>query len=387
MIDVKKDIIDMNGCFFLKQTDRAQEQFSYLTGDKSITKDAINSFRKNIKHNVNYCSKKNIPYCHIVFPSKMVLFKKDFEKENIHVNSIYNSSHQLESVFYPIEILSKEEHFLNTDTHINEQGNFEIFKYLLEICNIKKKPIPYFEEVSYKGDLGEILNLSPEKTFFLKSYNKIIPHVKHYTLSNALKGNTGDLDYFLNSSSISNKRLLLFGDSFFKNSINIYTSFFQEVIYIRNPFIIDCIANILQPDTIFTGNAERYLVTPPSVDCYRPYFSNFISCDFDTSKISKESSTALQLLLLGRSNHKFKDWLFNKRTTIPKIKMTETNVNQINELDVITDRDVDFCRDVAVKYENINLPLALHLMRIAFKKRPDGEFIIKKLNEYERKVR
>lgn len=378
-----KDIINLDGTLFLKQTNRAQEQFSYLSGEKVISEDAIISFNKNVAHNVDYCNSKKIPYLHIIFPAKIVAFKDEFFKLNIDIKPICSNVHLEDNhVFYPIKLLKGKEHYLKTDTHINEKGNIIIFEYLLDYFKIKK-PNYQFIKKEKQGDLGKMLDLPAENVECLKSYNNTIPHVKHYSLSTALKGNSGDFDYYLNSNFICEKRVVLFGDSFFKDSINIYSYFFKEVIYIRNPFILTDIANILSPDIILTGNAERYLITPPDIDCFRPFFSNFISNDFNTKNISRESNTAFNLLLLGRFNPRFQEWLLKKKMTIPKEKLSFDKINHITLDDVNTDRDVDFCRDMAVRYEYYNMDLAIHLMTIANKKRPDGDFIKQKLNSYQ----
>jgi hypothetical protein len=379
---MNNDILNIEGYLFLKQTKRAQEQYSHFTREKKLTENALKSFSDNIYHNNKYCEDKGISYCHVVFPAKMIALNKLFSKKNITLFPLFNQRHELKNVYYPLQQMVPSEHYSKTDTHINDRGSAAILDFLLAKIGINCAE-PQFGSTKQFGDLGIMINHPVEEVEKIISYNNLIPHVKHYSLSPALSGNTGDLDYYLNSNYISNNRVLLFGDSFFKNSISIYSYFFKEVIYIRNTFILTDLANILAPDIIFTGNAERYLVTPPNVNCFRPFFANFLTGNFNSKKLTRETQTAFHYLLLGRENPEFKRWLFNKRISIPKQKLYVKNLDKITESDVKTDTDVDFCRDTAVKFENISFEISRRLMRIAAVKRPDGEFIKQKLEEYK----
>ena len=62
---------------------------------------------------------------------------------------------------------------------------------------------------------------------------------------------------------LGSRRLALFGDSFAKACIKYLSFYFDQIMYVRSPFIIEELASKFQPSHIITSNAERYLSSVP----------------------------------------------------------------------------------------------------------------------------
>jgi hypothetical protein len=62
------------------------------------------------------------------------------------------------------------------------------------------------------------------------------------------------------------------------------------------------------------------------------------------------------------------------------------NIDTVNFEDIKSDLDINFLRDEAVRFENIDLEKALRLMELAYRARPDGSFIKKKVMEYRARL-
>lgn len=83
--------------------------------------------------------------------------------------------------------------------------------------------------------------------------------VRFFSNSSAISGNTNDIAIFCNKSPVFNKRVLIFGDSFFKGMLSIISSLFRDVVYLRSQYFHKEVATLMSPDIILTGSAERYL--------------------------------------------------------------------------------------------------------------------------------
>ena len=88
-------------------------------------------------YNNEYCKERNIKFCHIVFPAKMVALKELFKKIGISIFPLFDKEHQLESVYYPLSKLDAFRHYSKTDTHINDRGSSVILKHLLKGLDIE----------------------------------------------------------------------------------------------------------------------------------------------------------------------------------------------------------------------------------------------------------
>lgn len=245
-----------------------QREFDYLQKIKIISPLSIDNFTFNIKQRIFYFRKHQIHYKHIVFASKPLVKSRFLPKEYSNIYSLFNEYYKdkcsdfKNNIFYTLSLLLEEEKnfstFLKYDTHMTDRAYLSICKYLCNSFNI-----PYDEEFEQffhfkvvDGDLSRMLtnNKRTKEEYFNKN-----PHVYEEGNKNVLRGNTDDVLIHYNSNAKTQKRLLIFGDSFLRGMMNILSYFFKDIVYIRSTFVHYDIVEMFQPDIVLTGNAERYL--------------------------------------------------------------------------------------------------------------------------------
>lgn len=91
----------------------AQKQFSYLTGALKVNSTVIKNFVSNIKNRSLFLKESEVPYCHVVFPSKPVVNRKALEPlvhgvESLFVKNLSCFDIQKET-FYPLALLENSE--------------------------------------------------------------------------------------------------------------------------------------------------------------------------------------------------------------------------------------------------------------------------------------
>ena len=379
------ELVRLNGVLkigdklFLEQKNHAQQEFSFLKGDSTISREAIEIFKSNMRHNSQEAIKNGFEYCHIIFSSKALAFRDLFEKFNISLNPIFSSYHKSDNVVYVD--FDKADYF-DDDTHINPCGMLKVLDVVFSRFGLDLELFPIYREYIGLGDLGKMAGLSPTSKQRVEGFEGFInttDQIERYSLSNCLKGNTGHIDYHFNPYSPLRKRLILFGDSFFRQHLDIFERVFSEVIYMRNPFIITDVVNVLSPDIVLTGNAERYLVNPPKFDCSKPWFVNYLTTKFDSKRLEKRDIEAFESLFSGKNSKAFKKFMKYRMGTISGL---EENVINLTESDLKNDVDVNLARDSAIFFEKRDLITSAYLMRLAHSKRKNSKFIKSKLEEY-----
>lgn len=250
----------------------------YFTSKTLPKIQSFENFWSNIKEREAYCTEKGVAYKHFIFPDKLYALR---DKTNFQVESLYKNKYEIkiknaqENVIYFDFPIKKVENFYHkTDTHINVFGTASCVKQMIE--DVSKKELNDFSNFIYKdqkteemtGDLGSKMN--PIVSEIITS-RPIIKNMFRY--SNSISGgNNGMLDILINPNAVNDKRLLIFGDSFFRISLGFLSFFYKEVIFCRTPFFYPEIVSSCSPDTVFTGNAERYLSNVHSDILRRNFF-------------------------------------------------------------------------------------------------------------------
>lgn len=313
-LTIENDVISIENSphLFLQQKSVGQQQYAYFTGEKVLSESAITNFQQNISNNQRLCDATNTPYFHIVFPGKIPTFKDLFATAGVTVRSIFSNKHQAEKVVYLLNEGIGEQHFLEHDTHINDLGRLACVDKVLQLFELDKlNYTPEFQMSTYTGDLGQRLGIK-ESTYnkFLR-FKGVQNKVKNYHINNSLPGNTGHIFYTVNNFAAIPKRLLLFGDSFLVGCIRTLSMYFREVIYFRNPYVMEDVLRWLSPDYVLTSNAERYLVNVPSISSSPPYFASYVSNKFATSHISADTQAAFEMLFKTKKGAEFEKWLMS----------------------------------------------------------------------------
>jgi hypothetical protein len=255
----------------------------YFGGNKVVAKISQRNFFLNLKRRKDYCTKKNIQYSNIIFPDKIFINQAYHDKA---VKSLYHTqyrqSHYARKDAYNIylgdSLETKENIFFRTDTHFSLHGNMETIKIILK-SHFPEKFEAYSQYIlgntaikeAYIGDLGKKLepNIS-EKTRVYKSKkaNLLIED------NGLATGNDGSIYLYKNDKALSDETLLIFGDSFFRALLPHLAFFYKRIFFCRTRFFHKEVLELVNPDTVFTGMAERYL-SQVHLDQDAPYFFTY----------------------------------------------------------------------------------------------------------------
>ena len=386
LISCRDQVVEIreSGVLFLYQKGRAQRQFEHFTGQLKINRKSVSNFRNNIKLSSDFAKKNGLPYVHIIYPAKPIVFEKSLRSAGVNVSSIVEKEHLMEEVIYPLSHMNEVDHYEKQGSHNSDLGYFTILQMALRKMAIE---IPILKPVTEKKllvrDLARMKGYSePVEEVLIVGFEGLVPYKKFFSISDALDGNSGHIEYYFNGNSAVRQRLLLFGDSFFRGSMRVLSFIFEEVIYISCPYVKPDIARNLNPDVIWTGNAERYLTNVPDGSINPPYFLNYFSSRFHPERIKPDVKAVFNLLFSGKSNPDYLEWKKNLTVTIPKHKLKTENLSEIKIEDIKGDADVDTCRDLAIQLEEKDLECATHLMNLAHQVRPEGLLIQDKLKVY-----
>lgn len=251
---------------YLYLYDGSHHQFQYLLGEAEPSPKDIKNFSYNLQNRTDYCSTRNIPYLHMVFPSKPVFMPENIPDEHRNIKSLYLSKYQNtaqdNNIIYPIKELNDlkptTQIFRLWDTHMSDQGFLATAKIILQRLGFRYDWQEFFYQTHKNsiGDLGIMLKFS--KGLFEPILKEKF-HILEYDNRPYLPGNKGNAAIYNNPQSKNNLRLLIFGDSFIKLTIPFLLPIFRTVIYIRSPLFQKDIIELSNPDFIITSNAERYL--------------------------------------------------------------------------------------------------------------------------------
>jgi hypothetical protein len=357
-------LIGKEGRLFLFQG--GHHQFDYLTGRKVITKKSAENFSTNIRERQQFCKKNNIIYKHIVFPSKPLVqtsfLPKEYQKK---ITSLFNKYYKdvmddesKKALLYPLESLKSLDKayssFRKYDTHMSDRACFLIADKLLNLVDISLYDYPY--KVSKRlesGDLGCMLNSSNknEEDLIFTEYND------SYRVGNRqfLAGNTNEVYISHKQRAKTSRRLLIFGDSFFKDVIKYLEPFFIDIVYIRSSTIQYDIIELYQPSVIFTGNAERYFSSIPldgnsSSFLWELYGKNNYSPSLEYIKAFSANCS------FCHHKNKYVEWMESIENNSSSLKLLSYEINKY--IDVISSTSFfkfkSTGNDPYIIYKNIN---------------------------------
>ncbi|SEH31224.1 hypothetical protein [Selenomonas sp. KH1T6] len=205
-------------------------------------------------------------------PSKESVFPRFYPHEKSmcrpidQLHEIVNDS-GLDRFFYPCDILSqKESSYSKTDTHYTFLGAELCFEELIKkyfdfsLDDYRKKEFS-FESRKNIGDLGSKMSPMRDSEYvFLKETG----NEEHLIYSNDIE-NTGRVEYYKNKADyLSNKKVLIFGDSFSHNITPFFHACFMELLVCRTVGTIHMdLIEKFKPDYVISEMTERFIVRAP----------------------------------------------------------------------------------------------------------------------------
>ena len=272
--EIKNNVlVGKDGYLFLYEG--AHNQFSYLSGKKIVSQESISNFHENIKNRKVYLANLGIQYKHVVFPSKPLLKSKYLPDKWGVVNSLFNTYYKdLHSgtVIYPLEELleceKKHSTFLKYNSHITNYASLVISSLILKNLNLRydiRFDFKLCKQEIIGGDLATMygINIYHEEEVLIYTKKVDLFEAHNY---DAIPGNTNHIHIIRNNNAINDKKVLIFGDSFFVDFTlrDVFKYYFREIVYIRSQYLHNDIVDLYMPDIVLTGNTERYLANVDS---------------------------------------------------------------------------------------------------------------------------
>ena len=287
--------------------------FEYLQSKKYVNNLVKEAFVDNHLSRFDYCNRKKIKYSHVVFPSKPLVRRDKLPKTHNAIKPLFDEEYKLDGLEYPLEILKNiETSFFRTDTHTTPKGSFGIFQHL---CKTHFENISFHADYSLrnkKGDLATMFGMTETEEYeeFIGLKNHTSAVIK-FTNRAGLTGNTGQISYYRNALPVINSRVLVFGDSFFEDALNLqFAHAFKEVLYIRTQFFMYEIIDFYKPDFVLSGQAERYVPSTKS-DANRPFpFIGLLNRNFYEQKnVDQKFELALSYVMQSQKDEAgYKKW-------------------------------------------------------------------------------
>lgn len=238
----------------------------YFTGVSSPTDQSVQAFFANAESRRLYCATRGLRHEAVVFPEKLYALGNlvDFPVrsllKDVYLKSSRNSG--LTDPIYPSALIGNSDGYARSDTHLSHDGSMEVLKALL-LPGLGAHWPQFLKHIDdhtdlrqkFCGDLGRKVEPKVQERVTLYS-----PPLSYALEHNGVRGmNDGSMCIVNNDESATDQRLLIFGDSFFRMLLPQLSFFYRTVIFCRTRFFHYEMIDLLHPDVIYTGTAERYL--------------------------------------------------------------------------------------------------------------------------------
>jgi hypothetical protein len=246
-----------------------QRSFAFSTGDAKISSQYISLFFHNLKQRNRHLAVRGIPFVHLIYPSKEIVLKdKVPEPWRERIQSLFLSRYIVmqpalaNMCLYPIDLLMalnrNQPVFRVLDTHMTDAGTMAVAQHVLEKWGLQYDVSKFFviNQEERPGDLADMLNINKKisENFFKPTFI-----FQRFDNRYSLPGNTDNVCIIHNSKSMTQKRLLIFGDSFIKIALPFFAPVFRDVVYVRSATFQPDMVELMAPDFVISSNAERYL--------------------------------------------------------------------------------------------------------------------------------
>jgi hypothetical protein len=250
-----------------------------FTGIRSPSPASVETYYRNLRERQAWCRGRGIGFRATIFPEKLFALSKyvDLDVRSLF-RDVYAVSPQndasLPHLYIDRELAGCEGYF-RTDTHLNLAGLRAALTAVLADDFGADAVATYQAYVdrnlqdakSYIGDLGR--KFEPPRDEVIQ---RLRPQERFTIQSNGVKaGNDGLMLIAENPESITERRLLIFGDSFFRQMLPHLAWFYRSIVFCRTRYFHYELVDAVKPDAIYTGMAERYL-SQCSPDADRPHF-------------------------------------------------------------------------------------------------------------------
>jgi ADP-heptose:LPS heptosyltransferase/tetratricopeptide (TPR) repeat protein/glycosyltransferase involved in cell wall biosynthesis len=263
-----------DGELFLASSSR--RTLDYAFGRIKPAEKYIEIFRDNIERRKAFCSSMGASYRHFVAPDKHRVYRESFFSNADFSFAEHFVAQSGVDIVYPAEYLRSflpERVYKRTDTHWSPLGIALICVLVARELGLSEASVeagkrdilssltPMQRRIS--GDLGS--KVSPPEYEFVPV---VEPNWRQDRFNNGLTtGNDGILEVVLSGHPNSHGRLVIFGDSYFRECLDFLGVYFREILFCRTRYFHEEAVRAARPDYVITENAERYLgLVAPDAD-------------------------------------------------------------------------------------------------------------------------
>ncbi|MBJ3777248.1 alginate O-acetyltransferase AlgX-related protein [Acuticoccus mangrovi] len=261
-----------DGWLFLNSGEH--RQLDYLTAARTPSAASVGNFHANIARRADRCARAGWPYLHVVFPSKPVIMHEQLPDEVAgEVQSLFRRRYDRgdSRVFYPDALLQARGRivpvFHKGDTHMTDGSSAIVAREILRRLGVSPPSIEddfAFRTVPFLGDLQKLVGeTTPERITVMTPYRL---RATIFDNRDDLPGNTNNIAIIHTANARSDRRLLVFGDSFVRAALLFFAPAFRDILYVRSAHFDAGIAERFGPDFVLTATAERYLAAVDADD-------------------------------------------------------------------------------------------------------------------------
>ena len=257
-----------DGWLFLdNDTNKSVEQFC---GRCLMSNEVLDEWREYLR-----CARELSGFILFVPPSKESVFPQFYPytkgsyRPIDQLKELVNEGDFAKGFFYPCDILAEDSsNYSKTETHYTYKGAKLCFEKIAEkyfdvdIEKIKLKSFQ-FESRDNIGDLGSKLSpIRTSKFIFLRNSKR----QDYLVYSNGIE-NTGRVEYYKNNTNcLSDKKLIIFGDSFSYCITPYFYNYFREILVCRTVGTVHMdIVEKFRPDYIISEMTERFIIRAPKI--------------------------------------------------------------------------------------------------------------------------
>jgi hypothetical protein len=274
-------LIGTNGELYLAAG--AHSVLKFATGELTVKEEATKNFWNNLRERTAFCERNKKRFLQIVAPEKYKVHPEGFPIENpksLWDAHLAGGDVSQFNVWYGAEELRLNpfgRSYYKTDTHwtaagmmlcalkIAEAANFSETEktQLIEAMKAQSAPL----NKTFFGDLGRKLDprqgeevIWPRRAPWVTMVENGIGHIDGNPF------NDGRMVVSENPESVTDKTLLIFGDSYLFSALPYIELSFRKLVFCRTRFFHREMVAMVQPDIIVCQAAERYTreVSPDS---------------------------------------------------------------------------------------------------------------------------
>jgi hypothetical protein len=274
----KSAIIGKNGwCFIYEGSNNYKSAYDLNANDSMA-----NEWSKILSSRQVFFDARKIKFLQIIIPNKASILPDLFPEKlgydiTVILNKIMNSKLDI-NMLSPIEKFRSEEIrelvFRKNDSHLTIVGNVLLMQWILDLLSIDiTETIIKFEietiSSSHVGDLGCKFLPNISEICIVPDWKKGLLNQKsvNKTYEKLVNGLTGTQQSFFNPNAQIDKRVLIFGNSFFEKVPSwgltpFFTSLFKHVKFVWDADINVGLVDTFLPDIVIAQTCERFLGRP-----------------------------------------------------------------------------------------------------------------------------